>query len=773
MTSKPNPFKRLWTNLKERHVTRIAIAYLGVGWGVLETLEFTLGLLQAPDWIFRAGVALVGLGFPVALVLSWIFDIRGGQVVRTDGKTSRWSTWVKAAVSAPVLVLVVVSSYWVWTGYVEEKERSLRPTDLGDEVPIVAVLPIRNLTGNPELDWFGEGIVNLVRDNLSRSRFLRIASPQKLKAIVGDATDELEIAELAAEQDIGFIMAGEMLMTPAGIYVSSRLTDTAGGVVLSAKQVENLEPATILEAAGPIAAQIRRGLGVPREEQVDVFVADFAIDNLEAYEYYLTGLQYFLNYDYERSLAEFQSALASAPDFGAALYRVAYIEAVLGDTVSAKEKLQTALEDPFMLDRERRYVEAAVQYISRDYAAAISTYEALLTEYPYEVEAQEFLVKCYWGAERLDDAVALLEQMTREDPGNEVAWSTLGYYLLQMGAIDRAQTAIDRFATLAPENPNSQTLMGDLAFARGALDSALRHYRQAVNLDPDMIDTQAKIASVLWAAGNAQDAVDQFSAMVANAALQARERLDAMFALTGLLAGQGNFEQALHWLARLEPELRAEQVQHAMALAHAARYRLELGQISQAVELAERAIGSSPGVPTRYLFTRGLIELARKDNEAALATAREMHQHALPEDNPDRTEEKAAQYLAGVALINLGRGSEAERELRGAIDLEGFEYLPYHLGLARLYLDMRRHQEALEMVDLALKISPGDPRFDLELDRSKAMLTRGQILFSAGRLSEAKVALERFLEMFRDAPPDHHDVRAAEKLLSALADTRS
>ncbi|MGA0266862.1 MAG: hypothetical protein ACO3KY_13310, partial [Lysobacterales bacterium] len=91
----------------------------------------------------------------------------------------------------------------------------------------------------------------------------------------------------------------------------------------------------------------------------------------------------------------------------------------------------------------------------------------------------------------------------------------------------------------------------------------------------------------------------------------------------------------------------------------------------------------------------------------------------------------------------------------------------------RLYLDMRRHQEALEMVDLALKISPGDPRFDLELDRSKAMLTRGQILFSAGRLSEAKVALERFLEMFRDAPPDHHDVRAAEKLLSALADTRS
>ena len=86
MTEKKNGFQRLWANLKERHVTRIAIAYLGIGWGVLETTEFVLGIVQTPDWIFRAVVALVALGFPVALILSWVFDIRGGQVVRTDGR---------------------------------------------------------------------------------------------------------------------------------------------------------------------------------------------------------------------------------------------------------------------------------------------------------------------------------------------------------------------------------------------------------------------------------------------------------------------------------------------------------------------------------------------------------------------------------------------------------------------------------------------------------------------------------------------------------------
>ena len=319
------PLERLWANLKERHVTRIALAYLGVGWGLLETAEFVLGILQTPDWVFRAAVAVVGMGFPVALILSWVFDIRGGQVVRAEADSSGWPKWMKAALATPLLALVITSTYWVWTGYVEEKERSLRPTDLGDEIPIVAVLPIRNLTGDPSLDWFGEGIVNLVRDDLSRSRFLRIASPQKLQAIIADSPNELDVASLAAEQDIGFVMAGEMLMTPGGIYVSTRLTDTSGGVVLSAKQVESLEPATILEAAGPIATQIRRGLGVPTEEQIEVYVADFAIDNLQAYELYVQGMRYLASWQVAEAEQALRQALEISPDFGVAHYRLGLI----------------------------------------------------------------------------------------------------------------------------------------------------------------------------------------------------------------------------------------------------------------------------------------------------------------------------------------------------------------------------------------------------------------------------------------------------------------
>ena len=759
-------FQRFWSNLKERHVTRIAIAYLGVGWGVLETLEFTLGLLQAPDWMFRAGVALVGLGFPVALVLSWIFDIRGGQVVRTDGKTSRWPKWVKAAVSAPLLVLVVVSSYWVWTGYVEEKERSLRPTDLGDEVPIVAVLPIRNLTGDPELDWFGEGIVNLVRDNLSRSRFLRIASPQKLKVIVGDATDELEIAELAAEQDIGFIMAGEMLMTPAGIYVSSRLTDTAGGVVLSAKQVENLEPATILEAAGPIAAQIRRGLGVPREEQVDVFVADFAIDNQEAYEHYVSGLDHLLYFRYNEAKGEFEAALALAPDFGIARYRLAYIQAADSEVDTAVANMELALQDPFLLERERLYLEGSLSFFDQQYDEAIGQFEALLQRYPYEIEAREYLAMAHWGNYQLAPAIELLREVTVEEPRNAVIWGRLGSYLLEDGDLEQAQQALDRFATLAPDNPNSHTLLGDAMRMRGDYTGAEQQYQRALELSPDMPEVKYGLALLDWLKGDAPAALEAFEAIASDPGQAANEQLDALFAMVALLTARGDCPGTLAWIDRLQPELHAERVRWSLALSAKANCQASMGEEEAALQTLAEAIEQSPSVPTRYLFARATLELHMGSLAAARATAEEIRSYALPPDDPDRTEDQAAAYIDSQADWLQGRVEEAEKGMKLALEMEGYRYALYPVALATMLIERGAYEEALEWLDEQLRPLPLDPRIDLEPHRMEALIRSADALIMLGRDAEARARAEQFLQRRDRAVDTDPDVVRAREILA-------
>ena len=147
-----------------------------------------------------------------------------------------------------------------------------------------------------------------------------------------------------------------------------------------------------------------------------------------------------------------------------------------------------------------------------------------------------------------------------------------------------------------------------------------------------------------------------------------------------------------------------------------------------------RPSSNSPGVPTRYLFARGLLELHEGKLEAARATATEIEGHALPADDPDSTEDKAAAFLRGSALLAEGEAAEALAELSRAVALSGYDYAVYRLGWrAPTSLPTvcprpwRRRGKAAAAGD------PADPRFDLELDRVRAELVLAQVRAAMGR----------------------------------------
>ncbi|MDX1555196.1 MAG: tetratricopeptide repeat protein, partial [Xanthomonadales bacterium] len=721
----------------------------------VEVLDILLPTFDAPDWVFRAVLAGAFLGFPVTVILAWVFDISGHGVVVTETRGIRIPTWVKGLVAVPLLGLVGVMGWWVWSGYVEERETSLRPTELGDTVPIVAVRAIRNVTGDPDLDWYSEGLANLVRDNLSQSRFLRVVSPPKWSAITAGATDENEIATRAEEEGIGFILSGEMLMTPEGITVSSRLTDTAGGVQLSSRQVQGLTSETLLTASGPLATQVKQGLNVPRAEQVDIFAADFATSNLSAYESYIAGLQFFLKFEYEKAEQAFRAALELAPDFAIARYRMAYIQAVTGRTEQAISNMERALEAEPLADRERQYIEAALALFQRDYDLAAQKFEALLETYPFEIEAREMLAQAYWGQYRHEEAIREMELLAAEEPQNQVIWSWLGWYRLAMGDFEGAQPALERFAQLAPEDANSHVLLGDSLRYQGDFQAARAKYLHALEIDDDMPEVAHSLATIEFLEGRFEVAEARFRDIAESESLSIRWRLDALFPLVSLLAAQGNFQEAVALLQAFNEMLEEEQIRLAMATSMEALFQLEMGHIAAARELAESAIGLSPGVPTRYLFARGLIELRAEEFDQLEATAEEISSHALPADNPDRTEEMAAAYLRGMAAIAQQDFAVAREMLDKSLALEGYAYTLYALGLARVMSHQGEHQAALELIAKAARPDPADARIDLEPERVQSLLLTAEIHRAAGEDQKAKAAAKDFLHRFDQADPGH------------------
>ncbi len=770
MTVQTSALKRFIEDLKRRHVIRVAVGYIIVSWVVLQVADVLLPAFDVGEWVVRALVTIAFAGFFITLILSWVFDISGKHVVRTRGRNL--PRWVRFLIAVPLIVMVGAGSWWVWSGYMAEKESALHPTSL-TKTPIVAVMPFKNLTGNPELDWYAEGLANLVRDNLTRSRYLRVVSPQKLKSIIGDATDMGQIGERGNAVGIGFILGGEMLVTPTGISVTSRLSDTEGGVDLSARQTEGLTPQTLLSAAGPIAAQVKQGLKVPRTEQVDIFAADFATRNLSAYEAYVAGLGFFLNFQYQRAEQSFSAALQLAPDFAIARYRLAYIEAATGRTEMAVNNISKALEVKDIPDREKRYIEAARALFSRDYTQAARLYEALLGEYPFEIEARELLAKTYWGQYRTQDAIREMRLLSSEEPQNKVIWSTLGGYLLAAGEFDQAQPALERYAQLAPGDANSYTLLGDSLRYQGQFAAARVQYGKALAIDPKMRSVAASLATIDYLQTDYQTAQNGFAAIVADESLIASERLDALFPLVALLTARGDFVAADSLLEEYSGALKEEKIRLAMAHSIRALLKLEMGNEAAARELATSAVGLSPGVPTRYLFARGLIELHMKAYEQLEATASEISNHALPATEPDRTEDKAAAYLRGLSWMAQGELLKAETELRKANELHGYAYRLYALGLAKLFMLQTRTAPALELIRSTLTVDNAEPRIDLEPERVWAILLSAEVCERGGDKLKAAGLARQFLSRFDQAGPANPSVVLANAIISDAALARN
>ena len=169
-------------------------------------------------------------------------------------------------------------------------------------------------------------------------------------------------------------------------------------------------------------------------------------------------------------------------------------------------------------------------------------------------------------------------------------------------------------------------------------------------------------------------------------------------------------------------------------------------------------------MPTRYLFTRGLLELQSGDLENVRKTAAAAAAGALPPEDPDRTEEKVAAYLEGMAALAEGRAEEAIERLSWAVAAGGYQYSIYRLGLAHAFLSAGRLPEAMAAARQASEPgNPFDPRLDLELDRVRAALVLAEVWEAMDRPDKAANQARQFLNTWREADRGLQELETAKK----------
>lgn len=171
------------TELKRRKVYRVAVAYAVAAWLLIQAASILFPTFQAPAWVVKVFVTTVILGFPVALILAWAFELtpeglkRSEEVPQREAVTlKRGRKWTAIIAGAAVLAttLLAFQATRTRTSPATELPKQTAPTTAVDKS--VAVLPFENLSSDKENAFFAQGIQDEIITTLSRISGLRVIS---------------------------------------------------------------------------------------------------------------------------------------------------------------------------------------------------------------------------------------------------------------------------------------------------------------------------------------------------------------------------------------------------------------------------------------------------------------------------------------------------------------------------------------------------------------------------------------------------------------------
>ena len=762
------------SELVRRRVFRSAGAYLVVAWLLVQAGDIVLPVFVAsPEWIMRVLITLLAAGFPLAMLISWSMNISTDGLIRTPDSgysrtAGRWLRFSVVGVAAGISGFVLWS---VWVGLLLPMENAgtvTRPEIKRN--PVIVVAPLTKRVGGADVDWIGSGIANLMRDSLANSSGTIVYSLGALRAIAAGAGDDGSLSRAARDAGADYLIDGDYISTGGRIIVTTRIEDLESGTIIPGERVEADSVEEAIAGVARITRRIRQTLNLPYRDQVGHLAADFAADNLQAYELYVSGLELLSVYDYENAERLLADALEAAPDFGIARFRLAQILEATGRNAEAADML-ARVDVSKMSEREALYVSAARHKFAqnRDTETAIRLYRELIDKYPYDSEAHQSLAEAYWLDYQDDASVQQLKELVAIHPGEAVSWMALGERQVDVGDVEGARVSLARYVTMRPEDPYPYALLAALAMRERRLEDARAEYERALAIRPSMGMAELGLARIDYLEGDAAGALARWRSIIADTDSEADYRIDAAFDLAHTLMSRGRFADAEAALEAVGAEIRAEGFREALAFTVRAFTHMERNQPDTARSLLREGVERTPasGQPTRQHLFLGLLAVRQGDMAALDEAIASLNALAIEPDSPASADRSAAlDYLAGLRVASTDPAA-AIAPLRRAVESGGYQYRLYALALARATADAGDADGALSVLDAMPDIDPGEPRLDLEYDRQLARLLRAQLLVDLTRPREARELLTSFMADWRGAEDPHPAVRQAQALLAA------
>ena len=277
--------QNFFTELKRRSVYKVAVAYVVVAWLLIQVATQTFPFFEIPNWIVRAVILLLCLGFPVALVLAWAFDLTPEGLKRTDSNEqqparSGGRAWIYVAVVGALLSLALFFA----GRYTAPNKQSPTSTELLTKS--IAVLPFENLSENKENAYFVDGMQDEVITRLAKIGELRVisrTSTQRYK------TRPSNLAEIAQELGVSHLVEGTVQRVGDRVRINVQLIRAPNESHLWA-EIYDRNLTDIFAVQTELATRIAESLQATLSGAERKAVAEKPTSNLAAYDAYLRGI---------------------------------------------------------------------------------------------------------------------------------------------------------------------------------------------------------------------------------------------------------------------------------------------------------------------------------------------------------------------------------------------------------------------------------------------------------------------------------------------------
>jgi len=450
--------KNIFTELKRRNVYRAAVAYGVVAWFLTQLTTQVLPLFEIPNSAVRFVVIALAVGFPIAMLLAWVYEFTPEGVVRTEDLDPVQARSARRATGRIFDFIIIGALLLVIAMLIVGRRPFYRQT--GESIPqkSIAVLPLENLSGEKENAYFADGIQDELLASLSKVKELKVISRTSVMQYKAGITRTLK--EIAQKLGVNHVVEGSVRRSGGHVRVSVQLIDAQTDRHIWVQNYDRTL-ADSLTLQGELATEIAAAVGATLSPQEKAQVTAKPTNNVAAYDAYLHGRVFASEEnDLEKALNSYRKAVELDPNFALAWTRLSSMQSqAYWQVDSSPARLtvaKTAVNRALALDPSLPEVHLALAYyryyVERDFTGALAELRQAEQALPNDTDVVKTIAFIQRRQGQWDKALAGLRRTVELDPRDIEGYSNLALTYEALRRFPEALATFDRASTWEPAN---------------------------------------------------------------------------------------------------------------------------------------------------------------------------------------------------------------------------------------------------------------------------------------------------------------------------------